>query len=48
MDGQVEKAMAEENLANEYLVVELDKPANQRNINNAFRRISTYTSRQYR
>jgi len=48
MDGQTEKAMAEENLANEYLVVELDKPANQRNINNAFRRISTYTSRQFR
>jgi hypothetical protein len=48
MDGQIEKAMAEENVANEYIVLELEKAENQRNVNNSFRRISTYNSRQYR
>lgn len=47
-DGQVDKAIAEENIAQQYLVVELDKAETQRNNNALYRRISTYTSRQSR
>jgi hypothetical protein len=46
MDGQVDKAMAEEAVAQMYLDTELTKASQQRNMNNLFRRISTYTSRQ--
>ncbi len=48
MDGQVEKAAAEEVIAQQYLVVELDKAENQRNTNVLQRRISTYVSRSNR
>lgn len=48
MDGQVDKAMAEEALAQMYLDTELTKVPQMRNMNNLFRRISTYTSRQSR
>lgn len=48
MDGQVDKAMAEEAVAQMYLDTELTKAGQQRNMNNLFRRISTYTSRQSR
>ena len=48
MDGQVDKAMAEEAVAQMYLDIELTKAGQQRNMNNLFRRISTYTSRQFR
>ncbi len=48
MDGQVDKAMAEEAVAQMYLDTELTKASQQRNMNNLFRRISTYTSRQFR
>lgn len=48
MDGQVDKAMAEEAVAQMYLDTELTKASQQRNMNNLFRRISTYTSRQSR
>jgi hypothetical protein len=48
MDGQVDKAMAEEAVAQMYLDTELTKAGQQRNMNNLFRRISTYTSRQFR
>jgi hypothetical protein len=48
MDGQIEKAMAEEQVAQQYLVIELDKAETQRNNNTLYRRISTYISRQSR
>lgn len=47
-DGQVDKALAEEQAAQQYLVVEVDRVENQRNSNIFKRRISTYTSRQSR
>lgn len=47
-DGQVDKAMAEENVAQQYLVLELDKADTARNNNRLFRRISTNASRQAR
>lgn len=47
-DGQVDKAMAEENNAQQYLMLEVDKAENQRNVNSLQRRISTYNSRQSR
>jgi hypothetical protein len=40
--------MAEEAVAQMYLDTELTKASQQRNMNNLFRRISTYTSRQFR
>lgn len=48
MDGQVDKAMAEEGAAQTYLLLEMDKAEHQRNNNAIFRRISTYVSRQSR
>lgn len=48
MDGQIDKAIAEENVAQQYLLVELDKAEGQRNNNALYRRISTYVSRQSR
>ena len=47
-DGQVDKALAEEQAAQQYLVVEVDRVENQRNSNIFKRRISTYNSRQSR
>ena len=47
-DGQIDKAMAEENNAQQYLMLEIDKAENQRNVNSLQRRISTYNSRQSR
>lgn len=48
MDGQVDKAIAEEQIAMTYLMLELSKAQNQRNNNSLFRRISTYVSTQSR
>lgn len=48
MDGQVDKAMAEEGAAQTYLLLEMDKAEHQRNNNAVMRRISTYVSRQSR
>lgn len=48
MDGQVDKAIAEEQIAMSYLMLELSKAQNQRNNNALFRRISTYVSTQSR
>lgn len=48
MDGQIDKAIAEENNAQQYLLIELDKVQNARNNNSIYRRIQTYTSRQSR
>jgi hypothetical protein len=48
MDGQIEKAMAEEQVAQQYLMIELEKAETQRNNNSLYRRISTYISRQSR
>lgn len=48
MDGQVDKAMAEEQVANTYLITELDRAEHQKNVNNVQRRISTYVSRMSR
>lgn len=48
MDGQVDKAVAEERIAQSYLDIELMKAENQSNVTNSYRRVSTYTSRQYR
>lgn len=48
MDGQVDKALAEEAVAQTYLDVEMSKASQQRNMNSLFRRFSTYTSRQFR
>lgn len=47
-DGQVDKALAEEQNAAQYLVIEADRAENQRNSNSLKRRISTYASRQAR
>lgn len=48
MDGQVDKAMAEEQVAQMYLDTEMQKASQQRNMNGLYRRFSTYTSRQFR
>jgi len=48
MDGQTDRALAEETIAQMYLDTELTKADKQRNMNNLFRRFSTYTSRQFR
>lgn len=48
MDGQVDKAMAEEGAAQTYLLLEMDKAEHQRNNNATMRRISTYVSRMAR
>jgi hypothetical protein len=48
LDGQVDKALAEENVAQSYLVLELDRAENQRNTNRFHRIISTPVSRQSR
>lgn len=48
MDGQVDKALAEEAMAQMYLDSELTKASQQRNTINLFRRFTTYTSRQNR
>lgn len=48
MDGQVDKALAEEATAQSYLDTELTKASHQRNTVNLFRRFTTYTFRQYR
>jgi hypothetical protein len=48
MDGQVDKAMAEEQNASNYLAIQLNKVETQRNNNIISRRISTHVSRQNR
>lgn len=48
MDGQIDKAMAEEGAAQTYLLLEMDKAEHSRNNNAVLRRISTYVSRQAR
>ena len=48
MDGQVDKAAAEEVIAQQYLVLELDKIQSSRNVNMLQRRISTYIGRSNR
>lgn len=48
MDGQLDKAMAEEQVAQSYLASELQKAESQRNNNITVRRISTHLSRQSR
>jgi len=48
MDGQLDKAMAEETVAQGYLASELQKAESQRNNNITVRRISTHLSRQSR
>lgn len=47
-DGQVDKALAEEKAAENYLVLELDKAATVKNNNRIFSRIQTYVSTQAR
>lgn len=47
-DGQVDKAIQEEQIAQQYLVLELDKVDANRNTNRLYRRISTNASRQSR
>lgn len=48
MDGQVDKAIAEEQNASNYLAIQLNKVEIQRNNNIISRRISTHLSRQNR
>lgn len=48
MDGQVDKAVAEEQNASNYLAIQLNKVETQRNNNIISRRISTHLSRQNR
>lgn len=48
MDGQLDKAMAEEQVAQGYLASELQKAESQRNNNITVRRISTHGTRQTR
>lgn len=48
MDGQLDKAMAEEQVAQNFLSAELQKADSQRNNNITVRRISTHGSRQSR
>ena len=48
MDSQVDKAMAEEAVAQQYLVLELDKVEHGRNVNTTGKRITTYVSRSNR
>ena len=48
MDGQLDKAMAEEQVAQGYLAAELQKADSQRNNNITVRRISTHGTRQSR
>ena len=48
MDGQLDKAMAEEQIAQSYLDIELTKAEQQRTSNIITRRISTHLSRQSR
>jgi hypothetical protein len=48
MDGQLDKAIAEEQNANSYLALQLNKAETQRNNNIITRRISTHNSKQSR
>jgi hypothetical protein len=48
MDGQIDKAMAEETAAQTYLLMELDKAAHSKNNNLLYSRVTTYVSRQAR
>ena len=48
MDGQIDKAVAEETIAASYLATEIAKAESQRNNNIISRRISTHNSRQFR
>jgi hypothetical protein len=48
MDGQTDKAAMEEQVAQQYLMLELEKAEHQRNSNLVARRISTYVSRSTR
>jgi len=48
MDGQLDKAMAEEQIAQSYLDIELGKAEQQRTSNIINRRITTHLSRQSR
>lgn len=48
MDGQIDKALAEEQAAQAFLLLEIDKAESQRNNNAIIRRISTHNSRMAR
>jgi len=48
MDGQLDKAIAEEQIANNYLALQLNKAETQRNNNIISRRISTHGTKQSR
>ncbi len=48
LDGQAEKAIAEEQVAQKYISMELEKVDNVSNRNTALKKFSTYTSRQAR
>jgi len=48
MDGQLDKAIAEEQIANNYLALQLNKAETQRNNNIITRRISTHGTKQSR
>lgn len=48
MDGQIDKALAEEQAAQSYLALEMEKAAHAKNANRLYSRITTYTSTQSR
>ena len=48
MDGQNEKSITEESIANNYLNIELDKIEYSSNVNQVLSKFSTYVSRQAR
>jgi hypothetical protein len=48
MDGQHDKALAEEQVAQSYIAMELEKVDNMMNNNTALKRFSTYINRQAR
>lgn len=48
MDGQIDKAMAEEQNAQQYLIIEIDRVESQANNNMAYSRFTTYTSQSSR
>lgn len=48
MDGQHDKALTEEQVAQNYIAIELEKVDNMMNNNTALKRFSTYTNRQAR
>jgi hypothetical protein len=48
MDGQHDKALTEEQVAQGYIAMELEKVDNMMNNNTALKRFSTYINRQAR